>query len=64
MRNREAGKAGYELEARCGSSSLAGALIYHRAYPDERIPNFYASDKTALADIQACAKREAAKAQG
>jgi len=53
-----AGDAGYKLEDAVGSAT-AGALIYHRAYPDQKIPNFYAADKVALADIRACAEREA-----
>ena len=47
-----AGGAGRELEIKYGSAG-AGALIYAASYPNERIPNFYASDEDALADIKA-----------
>jgi hypothetical protein len=56
-----AGKEGVELEDRIGPPAAA-AMIYLSTYPDEPIPDFYASDKTALADILACAEREKAQA--
>jgi len=49
-----AGVAGYALEDRIGSSA-AGALIYHAS--TGRVPDFFASNKTALADIRACATK-------
>jgi uncharacterized protein YjbI with pentapeptide repeats len=54
-----AGKDGYELERRLGSTSAAGALIYHRS--TGRIPDFYASDEDALADLVACAADDCAR---
>jgi hypothetical protein len=47
-----AGDAGRKLEAKIGTAA-AGALIYHRS--TGRVPDFYASDEDALADIVACA---------
>jgi hypothetical protein len=47
-----AGEAGRKLEAKIGTAA-AGALIYHRS--TGRVPDFYASDEDALADIVACA---------
>jgi hypothetical protein len=47
-----AGDAGHKLEAKFGSAA-AGALIYAKSYPDKPIPNFYAENNEALADIQA-----------
>ena len=49
-----AGVAGYALEDRIGSSA-AGALIYHAS--TGRVPDFFASNETALADIRACATK-------
>jgi uncharacterized protein YjbI with pentapeptide repeats len=48
-----AGDAGRNLEAKIGTAA-AGALIYHRS--TGRVPDFYASNKDALADIVACAR--------
>jgi hypothetical protein len=48
-----AGEAGRELETKIGTAA-AGALIYHRS--TGRVPNFYASNEDALADIVACAR--------
>jgi hypothetical protein len=48
-----AGDAGRKLEAKIGTAA-AGALIYHRS--TGRVPDFYASNKDALADIVACAR--------
>lgn len=53
-----AGEAGKKLEAKVGSSA-AGALIFSASYPDQRVPNFYTDNETALADIKRCAKEEA-----
>jgi Pentapeptide repeats (8 copies) len=47
-----AGDAGAELEKKIGPAG-AGALTYAASYPGQRIPNFYASDDDALADIKA-----------
>ena len=53
-----AGKEGFDLEKKLGSTAAAGALIYHRS--TGRIPDFYASDDDALADIVACAADQGA----
>jgi hypothetical protein len=47
-----AGDVGHKLEAKIGTAA-AGALIYHRS--TGRIPDFFTSNKDALADIIACA---------
>ena len=49
-----AGKAGSKLEASVGSC-VAGALIYAKSRPDKPVPNFFACNSDALADLQACA---------
>jgi hypothetical protein len=49
-----AGKAGYELEKRLGACA-AGALIYAVSRPNMPVPDFYASNEDALADIEKCA---------
>ena len=49
-----AGKPGYELEKSIGPNA-AGALIYAKSRPNKPVPNFYASDTEAMADIKACA---------
>ena len=49
-----AGVAGRELEARIGSSA-AGALIYVASTGRGQVPNWYASNEDALADIRRCA---------
>ena len=49
-----AGEAGLKLEKKHGSAG-AGALIYAASRPGKPIPNFYASDAVAMADIRACA---------
>ena len=54
-----AGEAGKALEDKFGSAA-AGALIYMKSTPDERIPNFYAGDAAAMADIKARAKKQTA----
>jgi len=53
-----AGDAGKKLEDAVGSAA-AGALIFAASYPDQRVPDFYASNETALADIKRCAAEEA-----
>src|ERR1051326_7011041 len=47
-----AGEAGRKLEKRYGPAA-AGALIYAKSRPGVPIPNFYAGDEAALADIKA-----------
>ena len=50
-----AGAAGYALEDRIGSSA-AGALIYAASRPELPVPDFFASDEDALADLREHAK--------
>jgi hypothetical protein len=45
------GPAGQMFEAMCGSA-VAGALIFSKAYPGRKVPNFYASDSDALKDME------------
>ena len=47
-----AGEAGAALEKKIGSSA-AGALIYAASRPGARVPNFYASNDAAMADLRA-----------
>jgi hypothetical protein len=49
-----AGPDGYGLEAVMGSSA-AGALIYAMSRPNKPVPDFYADNGTAMADIVRCA---------
>ena len=56
-----AGDAGAALEKTLGSGG-AGALIYAKAYPDLRIPNFYTSNELALEDIRSRAEMDKATA--
>jgi hypothetical protein len=49
-----AGKAGFALEKRVGSE-LAGKMIYAVSRPDKPLPDFYASNEDAMADIIASA---------
>jgi hypothetical protein len=58
-----AGKEGADLEAKIGAPAAAHQ-IYMATYPDESIPDFYASHEEAMADILACAAREQALAGG
>lgn len=51
-----AGKPGKDLEARVGSQT-AGTLIYLKSRPSKRLPDFFASDAEAMADLEACAKQ-------
>ena len=50
------GEKGKELEKKYGPS-VAGALIYARAYPDLPVPDFLASNEQALKDMRARAAR-------
>ena len=54
----KAGKAGYALEKRLGDTAAAAACILRKSRPDAPLPNFYASNKAALAFIRARAKEE------
>ena len=51
------GVEGKRLENQVGSCA-AGALIFAASYPDQRVPDFYANNKDAMADIERCAKEE------
>ena len=53
-----AGDAGVALERKIGTAA-AGALIYAASRSGKPIPDFYADNKTALADIRASAEMEA-----
>ena len=46
-----AGDAGVALERQIGTAA-AGALIYAASRPDKPVPNFYASNADALADLR------------
>lgn len=52
-----AGEPGVKLEERIGTGA-AGALIYAASRPDRAVPNFYADDYCAMADIEACAAEQ------
>jgi hypothetical protein len=54
-----AGEAGTKLEAAVGSAA-AGSLIYAKSRPGKPVPNFYASDDDAMADIRAAAAEQEA----
>ncbi len=56
-----AGEEGMALEKRFGPATAA-RMIYRESDPDFGTANFYASNEKAMADIRACAEREAAKA--
>jgi len=49
-----AGEPGRRLEQRYGSG-VAGSLIYAKSRPDKPIPDFYATNEAAMADIVKCA---------
>ena len=49
-----AGEAGAALEEQLGPS-VAGALIYTASRPDQPVPDWFASDAQALADLRRCA---------
>jgi glutamate synthase domain-containing protein 3 len=53
-----AGDAGYALEKFYGAW-MAGAIIYQRSRPGVAIPDFYASDSVAMADIKKHAAQQA-----
>ena len=48
------GDVGVALERKIGTAA-AGALIYAASRPDKQVPNFYASNADALADLRECA---------
>ncbi len=48
------------LEA-CFGPATAGAIIFAKAYPGRKVPNFYAGNDEALADIKANAALRDAK---
>ena len=50
-----AGKAGKALEKRFGTGT-AGALIYAASRPGMPVPDFYATNADALADLRKCAE--------
>jgi len=52
-----AGEAGLTLEREYGPAA-AGALIYAASSPDKRIPNFYATNADAMADLRARAAED------
>ena len=56
-----AGKAGIKLEVEVGSA-VAAALIYAASRPNKPIPDFYATDDDAMADIERCAAEQEASA--
>lgn len=43
---------GKTLESIFGTN-VAGALIYNASYPDQKVPNFFASNEAAMTDIKA-----------
>lgn len=53
-----AGEAGKELERKYGTN-VAGALIYNASRPGQRIPNWFAEDEEAMADLRKCAAESA-----
>ena len=54
-----AGENGRALENAVGIGTAA-ALIYATAYPDQRVPDFYTDNETAMEDIKRCAAEEMA----
>ena len=54
-----AGKDGVALEDRVGPLT-AGMLIYLASRPDQRAPDFFASNQDALTDIRKCAAEQRA----
>lgn len=54
-----AGDAGKMLEAIYGTGTAA-ALIYASSRPEEKVPDFFASNEDALADIRKCAAEQTA----
>lgn len=57
-----AGDAGAALEKQIGTNAAA-AFIYARSRPGQPVPDWYASDEDALADIRVGAARDATAAQ-
>ena len=58
-----AGEGGRALEFAMGTPAAA-SMIYLASDPNiEKMPNFYASNATALEDMKACAEREAGDAK-
>ena len=57
-----AGLPGKMLEDRIGPAG-AGALIYAASKPGVPVPDFYATDEDAMADIRKCAAEQLAAAQ-
>jgi hypothetical protein len=55
-----AGKKGFELEEKFGPAN-AGMFLYMKSTPDEKIPNWSASNASAMADMQERAARQLAK---
>ena len=53
-----AGLPGKMLEERIGAAA-AGALIYAASRPGKPVPNFYATNEDAMADLRACASESA-----
>ena len=49
-----AGKAGFDLEREFGAET-AGRMIYAASRPDKPLPDFFAEDEDAMADIIECA---------
>lgn len=45
-------------DASFDDDEIAGALIYAVSRPDQKIPDFFAEDEDALADIKKCARKE------
>jgi hypothetical protein len=52
-----AGKAGFDLERKHGAE-IAGRMIYAVSRPDKPLPDFFASNEVAMADIIANAKED------
>jgi hypothetical protein len=52
-----AGEPGYALEKAVGPAA-AGGLIYAASRPGVRVPDFYATNDAAMADIRACAAEQ------
>jgi hypothetical protein len=54
-----AGEGGAALEWAIGTPAAA-AMIYLASRPDQRIPDFYCDNETAMADIRKCAAEQLA----
>jgi uncharacterized protein YjbI with pentapeptide repeats len=52
-----AGKAGFDLERKYGPAN-AGMLLYLKSTPNEPVPNWAASNSSALADMRERAKKQ------